>query len=146
MFLGKFTHSVDTKNRLVLPTKFLTSLDKNIFLSKGFDGCLELRNEQDFNKRYNELSQLSENKRDARNVARVYFMNTHQITIDAAKRILIPSDLLASAGITNKVIIIGVGNKIEIWDEKRFTIFEKDTTPIYEQIVENLETKEKNDK
>ncbi|MDR0545518.1 MAG: division/cell wall cluster transcriptional repressor MraZ [Mycoplasmataceae bacterium] len=141
MLLGKFKHSIDNKNRLVLPAKFLLQLDKTIYLSKGFDGCLEIRNGDEFKKRYEELSKLSENKKDTRDASRVYFMNTQEIKIDSAKRILIPNDLLNAADIKSTVIIIGVGNKVEIWDEKRFNAFEKNITPMYEQIVERLEDK-----
>jgi MraZ protein len=114
IFLGTYKHTLDDKNRLVLPTKFIARLPKKIFLSKGFDGCLEIRTPEDFNKRYEYLNQYSENKRDSRNAARIYFANSHDVEIDSAKRILFPNELISAAGIVKDVVIIGVGNKIEI--------------------------------
>jgi MraZ protein len=114
IFLGTYKHSLDDKNRLTLPSKFIAKLPKSIYLSKGFDGCLEIRTPDEFTKRYESLNQYSENKRDSRNAARIYYANSQNIEIDSAKRILIPTELSASAHLTKNIVIIGVGNKIEI--------------------------------
>jgi MraZ protein len=114
IFLGTYRHVLDNKNRLTLPSKFIAKIPKNIYLSKGFDGCLEIRMPEEFTKRYEYLNQYSENKRDSRNAARIYFASTHAIEIDSAKRILVPNELISSAHLSKNVIVIGVGNKIEI--------------------------------
>jgi MraZ protein len=114
MFLGTYKHAIDDKNRLTLPSKFVAKLPKNIFLSIGFDGCLEIRTPDEFEKRYSALSQFSENKKDSRNAARIYFASSHSVEVDKAKRVLVPNELVTNAGLTKNVVIIGVGNKIEI--------------------------------
>jgi MraZ protein len=114
IFLGTYKHTLDNKNRLTLPSKFIAKLPENIYLSKGLDGCLEIRTPEEFTKRYEYLNQYSENKRDSRNAARIYFANSHDVEVDKAKRILVPPELITSAGLTKNVVIIGVGNKIEI--------------------------------
>ena len=143
IFLGTYKHTLDDKNRLTLPSKFITKLPKNIFISKGFEGCLEIRTPEAFTKRYEYLSQFSENKRDSRNAARIYFANTHEVEIDKAKLILIPTELSATANLTRNIIIIGAGDKIEIWDEATYTKFQKTTTLMYEAIVERLDEQSK---
>jgi MraZ protein len=114
IFLGTYKHTLDDKNRLTLPSKFIAKLPKNIYVSKGFEGCLEIRTPIEFEKRYEALSQYSENKKDARNAARIYFSNSQELEIDSAKRILLPNELINAAHIAKNVTIIGVGNKIEI--------------------------------
>ncbi|MDR0675175.1 MAG: division/cell wall cluster transcriptional repressor MraZ [Mycoplasmataceae bacterium] len=143
IFLGTYKHTLDNKNRLTLPSKFITKLPKNIYLSRGFDGCLEIRTLEEFTKRYEYLNQYSENKRDSRNAARIYFANSHDVEIDNAKRILIPTELITTANLTKNVVIIGVGNKIEIWDETQYFKFQKQTTPMYEAIAERLDEQNK---
>jgi MraZ protein len=143
IFLGTYKHSLDNKNRLTLPSKFIAKLPKNIYLSKGFDGCLEIRTPEEFTKRYEYLNQYSENKSDSRNAARIYFANSHDVEVDSAKRILVPNELITAAGLTKNVVIIGVGNKIEIWDEAKYDKFQKQTTPLYEAIAERLDEQNK---
>jgi MraZ protein len=114
IFLGTYKHNLDDKNRLTLPSKFIAKLPKHIFLSKGFEGCLEIRTPEEFEKRYQYLSQYSENKKDSRNASRIYFANSHDVEIDSAKRILVPNELISAAQLVKNTVIIGVGNKIEI--------------------------------
>ncbi|MDR0825898.1 MAG: division/cell wall cluster transcriptional repressor MraZ [Mycoplasmataceae bacterium] len=139
VFLGTFNHTLDDKNRLALPSKFIAKLPKEIYISKGFDGCLEIRTPDEFNKRYEFLMQYSENKKASRDVARTYFSNSRDIEIDKTKRILLPSELIELAHIKKNVMIIGVGNKIEIWDEVAFKKFQKAANDTYESVAEKLD-------
>jgi len=114
IFLGTFEHNLDSKNRLTLPAKFANKLGKLVVLSKGFDGCLQLRNEEEFNKYSEQLMSLSQNHKDTRIVVRQLLANAADLEIDKANRILIPTNLLKEGSLTKDVIVIGVGNKIEI--------------------------------
>jgi MraZ protein len=114
IFLGTFIHNLDDKNRIVLPAKLLVKLTKKIVISKGFDGCLELRNEGDFEQYANSLMKLTQTKKDSRIVIRQLLANACDLEIDTSKRILIPNNLLVEANINKEIIIIGVGDKIEL--------------------------------
>jgi MraZ protein len=114
IFLGTFEHALDTKNRLVLPSKFVNNLTKKVIISKGFDGCLECRSEKDFTLYSEKLMSLSQTKKDTRIVIRQLLANAADIEIDSAKRVLIPLTLLKEANISKDITIIGVGNKIEL--------------------------------
>ncbi|GHU52715.1 transcriptional regulator MraZ [Bacilli bacterium] len=139
IYLGTYKHTIDSKNRLVLPAKFVAKLSKEIVVSKGFDGCLELRSIEDFNSFSEKLMQLSQNKKDTRIVTRQLLANAIDLEIDNVKRILIPSNLMAEANLTKNVVIIGVGNKIEIWDENQYESFKTESDKTYELLAEKID-------
>jgi MraZ protein len=114
MFTGQYQHNLDTKNRLTLPSKLAEALSTNIYLSKGFDECLEIRTEAEFNKYSEKLLSYSSNSNDVRKIQRVFFSMSSKIEIDSNKRILIPTNLLEISGITKAVILVGVGETIEV--------------------------------
>ena len=139
MFLGTYLHNIDNKNRLALPSKIAAKLSKSVVVSKGFDGCLELRTIEDFNKYADTLMSYSANKHENRIVVRQLLANASEIEIDSAKRILIPSNLLKEVNITSNVTIIGIGNKLEIWDSKSYQAYKNKTDKTYEAIAERIE-------
>jgi MraZ protein len=114
MFLGTFQHSLDNKNRLSLPTKFINLLPKTIVVNKGFDGCLEIRSADDFKTYINKIIDYPHTKKGTRDISREVIANAADIEIDGANRILIPSNLLAEAKIKKNIVILGIGNRIEL--------------------------------
>lgn len=142
VFLGTFKHNLDVKNRLTLPSKFTNKLLEKVVVSKGFDGCLELRSIAAIEKYADELMNLSQTKKDTRIVVRQLLANAADLEIDKANRILMPTNLLLEANLTKEVIIIGIGNKIEIWDAIKYEEFKNATDATYESIAEKLEKNE----
>jgi MraZ protein len=114
IFLGTYQHSVDIKNRISLPSKFFEKLSAEIYISKGFDGCLEIRNEKEFKEYVDGILSHSNTNANVRQVQRVFLSNTTKVEIDSSKRVLVPSYLLKEASITKDVTVIGVGDKIEL--------------------------------
>ena len=115
IFLGTYQHCIDEKNRLSLPTKIINKLNSRcIIVSKGFDGCLELRTQDEFNLWVNKILSYSQNKKDTRILLRQILANSTEIEIDKTNRILIPETLKNIAHLNKNVIVIGLGNKLEI--------------------------------
>jgi MraZ protein len=114
IFLGTYNHTVDTKNRLTLPSKFIEKLSNEIFISKGFDGCLEIRTEKEYKEYVDQLLTHPNTGSNARQVQRVFLGNSYKVEIDSTKRVLIPANLKEKANIDKDVFIIGVGSRIEI--------------------------------
>lgn len=139
-FLGSFKHSIDAKNRLTLPTKFVVKFAKNkAVITKGFEGCLEVWTSLDFDKRVNQVLSYSQNKKNARILSRQIFANSNEVEIDKAKRILLPTNLKDMASIKKDVMIIGVGNKIEIWNLKTYEDFCQTTSKEFEKVAEKID-------
>lgn len=139
MFLGTYHHKLDQKNRLNLPTKIVSKLSADVVVSKGFDGCLELRTATDFETYSNHLMTYSANKRESRILVRQLLANAIDLKIDKTNRILIPQNLLVESQIKDEVVIIGVGNKLEIWNKQAYEAFKIQTDSIYQDIAQGID-------
>lgn len=141
MFLGTYEHSLDPKNRLSLPSKLRGKLPSLVILSKGYDGCLELRTPEEFDKYAKSLTELSNTHKDSRLIVRQIFANAIDIELDSSNRILIPVNLLKEANLKKDITIIGLGNKLEIWDKENYLKFKEESDKTFENVAERLEQK-----
>ena len=140
LFLGTYQHVVDEKNRLSLPAKLVGKFSKRIVVvSKGFEGCLELRSQEDFANWSEKILSYSPNKKDARILARQVLANSSELELDKANRILLPEVLMKLAGLKKNVIIIGLGNKLEVWDAKSYAKFQAETDNKFEEVAERID-------
>ncbi len=117
-FGGTYTPKMDDKGRFFVPAKFLEYMnaDGGCFITMGFDGCLWMFCKAEWNKIAAHLeNNLSSLKKKERRLIRFLLGNSKECELDKQGRILIPQDLRRNAGITDSLIAIGVGNKIELW-------------------------------
>ena len=132
MFIGEYTHTVDEKNRFSLPAKFRKALGRKIVVTRGKDHCLFLYPRETWLQISEEVGKLGHVASDHR-YARFTFSGASEIEIDAIGRILIPeflrefADLPAGRqGLKNSVVVItGVHDRVEIWNEKRWGAYRK---------------------
>ena len=138
MFTGEYRHSLDVKNRLIVPSKVREQMGDSIVITRGFDGCLFGYQLNVWQKMLEKLNSLSFTKKDARNFTR--FMTSGAITLEFDKqgRIIIPSYLLDYANIRKNVIIVGVLNRIEIWEISKWESFMQENVDCLSDISENL--------
>lgn len=129
MLLGQAIAILDNKKRISIPVKFRSHFtdDSNIILSRGFEGCLVIRTNSEFENWQQKLLQQSEGQKEARILSRQIFANSEELVIDAKGRINIPTSLLNIGNIKSKVIFIGMINKIELWSEETWNNFNNDT-------------------
>jgi MraZ protein len=118
MLIGEYTHSIDDKNRLSLPVKFRSELGRKIVITPGLDGCLFGFTQKAWLKISEKLSESSMLQHDARSFNRYMFGGAAEVEVDAIGRILIPDFLRERAKLKSKVSLIGVQDRIEIWNEK----------------------------
>lgn len=130
MFFGESTHSLDDKGRVFVPKRFLEELSRGsegafvAYLARGQDACLCLFSDAGFQRAVAELSTGVFSGPDARGVMRAYFANTARVELDASGRVLIPEKLRAAAGLEKDVVVVGVGDRAEIWSRKNWTPYE----------------------
>ncbi|PCI28826.1 cell division/cell wall cluster transcriptional repressor MraZ [Candidatus Wolfebacteria bacterium] len=117
MLIGEYTHTIDDKNRLSLPSKFRKEMGKKIVVTPGLDGCLFAFTESQWKKISGELSQASMLGSDARSFNRYMFGGATEVNVDSIGRILVPDFLRKRANLKNKAIVIGVQDRIEIWND-----------------------------
>lgn len=123
MLIGEHIHTLDTKKRLSLPMKFRKELGKKVVLTHGLDNCLFLYPIKEWETVSKKLSELGVGQSDTRSFNRFMLAGATETTIDKIGRILLPDFLKDFAGLKNKVAIIGVHSRIEIWDEKKWQTY-----------------------
>jgi MraZ protein len=117
MFLGEYKHIIDTKKRLAIPAKFRRALGKNAVITRGLDNCLFVFTGAEWKKLADKISALPLGQRDARGFARLMLAGAAEASMDSLGRILIPDYLKNYASLGKQVVITGIANRIEIWDE-----------------------------
>lgn len=128
VFFGEYQVSFSAPSRIVLPKKIRELLKGDIFiLTKGFDMCLAGYDKEDWEKRARSLLEVSLLEKENLEKRRFLFSSTVYLEIDDQGRFVIPRNLMQSAVIKNKVIIVGVGDHFEIWDPIRWEKYSKET-------------------
>lgn len=137
-FYGEYTYSIDDKKRLAIPPKFRKILGEKAVITKGLDQCLFLYPAKEWGKLAQKLSQLPLSQSDARGFARLMLAGAMEVNLDNLGRILIPDYLKDYAQLKKKVVIAGVYNRIEIWDEKIWREYKDKTEKEVGDIAERL--------
>lgn len=120
MFLSNFENNIDDKGRIVIPSKFREYISANLYMIKGYDGCLSIYCEDDFKEFVENLNKLPYEKSTVRSYKRILLSSVVELTVDKQWRMLIPSKTLKEYGISNKTIIIGQFDHFEIWDLEKW--------------------------
>ena len=115
MFLGQYRHNLDVKGRLTIPARFREQLKKGAYLTQGFDQNLRLLTIVAFEATYQQVGQLSMTDPTVRELRRLLFANAILVEVDRIGRILVPQFLRTVAELNVEVVIVGVGEEIEIW-------------------------------
>jgi MraZ protein len=146
MFYGEYSHSIDKKGRLIIPAKFREAAESHyidtFFITRGLDTCLFLFTEEEWKIQEYKFKNISFTKKEARKFNRLYFSGASKAVCDKQGRILIPVYLQEFACIKKEVKVIGVSNRIEIWDKGKWKEFYESSRESFEEIAENIITQE----
>lgn len=125
MLIGEYTHTIDDKNRLSLPAKFRSEMGKKVVVTPGLDGGLFVFSIKQWAEISGKLSVSSFLQADSRNFNRYFLGNAAETEVDSIGRMLIPDFLRARLGEGNKVSVIGVESRVEIWNEQAWNAFKE---------------------
>ncbi len=143
MFLGEYTHTLDEKGRLTLPARWREQLGLSVVITRGLDQCLFVFPADKFETIAREIDQLGFSKSDARALSRHLFAKATDVEPDKQGRIIIDRTLRDFAGIDTEAVIVGVHNRIEIWNPERYAqadqAAEADMNAISERMSDALE-------
>jgi MraZ protein len=117
MFLGQYTHSIDSKGRLTVPVRFRASLASGAFVTQGFERNLMVYTTESFHRLAQRATTLTTTDPEARAVRRVIFGGATEVQLDSAGRILIPPFLREYAQLDAETTIVGAGEYFELWNE-----------------------------
>ena len=140
MFEGQSTHVLDAKGRLCIPKRIQEQLTRTetgsvlCVVTRGFDGCLNLFAKDEFDRVRSKLDTDPFVKPRERRMQRLVFPNTVTAQLDSSGRLLIPEKLKRLAGLERDVVIVGVADRAEIWDAKRWERFELDFEKEFDEL------------
>jgi MraZ protein len=120
MFIGEYLYTIDHKKRLSIPSKFRKELGKKAVLTTGLDNCLVLYPLAEWEKLTKKLESLPNSQTEARGFVRIMLSGAVDVVFDKLGRILVPDYLKDYAFLKKNVAILGLSNRIEIWDQKRW--------------------------
>jgi MraZ protein len=138
MLLGEYQHNLDTKGRMAIPAKFRDKLSAGAIITRGIDNCLFVFANTEWEKLAQKLIALPLAQADARAFVRLMLSGATDVEIDSQGRILIPDSLRKYAGIKKEVIVAGLYNRIEVWDEATWNAYKTKTETTSEEIAEKL--------
>jgi len=138
MFIGEYHHNIDQKGRLAIPIKFRNELEKGAVVTRGLDNCLFLYSQKEWEKLASRLSRLPISKSNTRAFSRLMLAGAMDVQMDKLGRIVLPDYLRKYANLKKKVVIAGLYNRLEIWDEIVWEKYKQGTEKTSEDIAEAL--------
>jgi len=127
MFIGEYHHTIDAKRRLAVPAKFRKQLGETAVITKGLDESLVIYPVKEWEQLADKLSKLPVGQSGTRSFVRTMLAGASDVEIDALGRALVPDYLKDYAGLKKNVVIAGLYNRLEIWDEEKWSEYKKDS-------------------
>lgn len=138
MFTGEYRHSLDAKNRLIIPARLRADIGDTFVVTRGLDGCLSIYTTVSWDRQQKQLEKLPQTNKAARAYMRFITSGAMEGTFDTQGRVQLPAALLDYAGISKTCVVIGAGDNVEIWDEERWNQYNSKTAENFDDIAESL--------
>lgn len=142
MWYGTYHHTLDLKERFILPAKFRAKIrtlkKKKFYITRGLDGCLFLFHSDVWYKFEEKLRALPFTKQQSRAFNRVFFSGAQDVEIDSQGRLTLPTYLKEFAKIKREIVIVGITDRIEIWDKEEWEKFYDEHKKKFEKVAEDL--------
>ncbi len=123
-FFGTYKRVLDEKGRLLIPSKLFHEGTKRYFVLRGFEGCLSVYEEADFEALMEKLGAMDYLDPDARKIIRLASASVNELPVDVHGRVLLGKDLLRDYAIGHEVTLIGVLDHFEIWDSTAYARYD----------------------
>lgn len=137
MFVGEYKHTIDKKNRIIIPAKFREELQDTFFITKGFDGCLSVYTNEQWEKVLAGFSKLPNTKKEVRRYIRLLTSSAISVECDTQGRVCLSEKLRELAKLEKECLIIGVNDHVEIWSKDQYDEYFNDDQ-VLEDIAEEI--------
>ncbi len=141
MFIGQYTHAIDDKSRIVMPSKFRKDLTSKVYVSLDLDHCLSIYSEQEFQKVAQKYQALSDFDKKERALKRVFFANSYESNCDGVGRVNLPKNLVQKAGIVKDCVIVGNLDHVSVFAKESYDKMMSEAENDYEALAEEVANK-----
>jgi MraZ protein len=138
MFIGEYTHNLDEKGRLAIPVKFRHDLSNSAVVTRGLDNCLFLYTKEEWQKYAEKLAALPLSQQNNRAYARLMLAGAMDVEMDKQGRVVIPEYLRKFAELKRSVVVTGLYNRIELWDEEKWNLYKNQSETQSNEIAERM--------
>jgi len=138
MLIGEYKHTLDPKKRLSVPSKWRKDLGKKLIVTRGLDNCLFVYPQKEWQKITEKIGQLPLGQADTRSFNRFFLSGAVEVEVDSVGRILVPDFLKDFAHLDTKVVLAGIHDRVEIWDEKQWTEYKTQIESQADALAEKL--------
>ena len=138
MLMGEYHHTIDDKGRIIIPSKFREDLGEEFVVTRGLEECLFVYPKDKWNSIMEQLNKIPFTKKDARSFMRFFLSGATAMDFDKQGRINITSPLISYANLEKDCVIVGVGDRLEIWSEEKWNNFYEGNKDEFSDIAENL--------
>jgi len=137
-FMGEYQHQLDEKGRLIIPARFREELGSPFVVTRGLDRCLFAFPVAEWANVEAKLRSLPLTQADARAFVRLLMAGASPVELDRAGRALVPPHLRQYAGLQRDVVVLGVGSRVEIWDQAAWESYAAQAQGSFEAIAEKI--------
>ena len=138
MFIGEHSHSIDNKGRVSVPAKYRNQLSEGLVITRGLDHCLWIYTKPEWEKIAERLAALPISQKKSRAFSRLMLAGAWDAELDSQGRIVLPEYLRTYASLDKHVIIAGLYNRIEVWNEDSWQTYSKQTQENSDEIAEGM--------
>ncbi len=139
MFIGEYSHKIDAKGRITIPSKFRELFDDKVIVTRGIDGCITIHTLSNWNEIYEKLKSLPTTKKEVRAYIHLIASKACECEFDKLGRILIPAGLIKDAQLEKDCVIVGSINHAEIWNQDKWQKHYEEAAANFENIAQSLE-------
>jgi len=138
MLIGEYLHTLDSKKRISLPSKFRKEVGRKVVITRGLDACLFMFSTKAWERIAEKVSNLPVGQADTRGMSRFLLAGACETDVDQAGRILIPEYLKDFAELKSRVVLAGVSDRVEIWNEKTWEEYKRRIEKGADQMAQTL--------
>lgn len=139
MFIGEYQYNLDDKGRLFIPNVYKEEIDDKLVIVRGLERCLYIYSQSEWETLVSKITDLSFTKRSNREFSRMFLSGAFQNNIDSKGRINIDKILITHAALKKECVLIGAGNRIEVWDQEVWNNYYNEHLQVIEDISEELD-------
>ncbi len=138
MFIGEYSHNIDAKGRLIIPSRFRDKLNETFIITRGLDKCLFVYTQEEWEKLVSVIRTLPFTKKKNRDFQRFFLSGATECEIDKQGRVNIASTLVNYAELEKECVVVGVNERVEIWSKDQWDNFMDENVDDFSNIAEDI--------